>query len=312
MLGVETHDRGQQNSVGNAVGNVVLAAQWIAQGVYRRGAAGRDCQTAIISCNLHTVFLSHSLRVIAGFFDIVENQVQPFQRIQVAERICLIAGKALNAVGQCVHAGGCCDLARQILNHAGVKNHIISNHVLVDNADLQFFFRHSHNGIGGNLGTGTGCGGNQNNRYALFCTGRLVQQFLDAVLIGHKDTSQLGRIHDGAAAAGNNHISTAGLELVYQLLHSHVARFCRQVIQYIIIGTAGLDGCFGQGKQARPLNAFVGEYRNALDTVAFQNRGDVIHRVFAAVHGMGHFQTVSGKHNKNLPINANYRKKHSA
>ena len=117
---VETHNGSQQDGVGNAVSDVVFSAQRIAEGVYCGGSAGSDGQSAVVCGDLHPVFLRHSLGIIAGFLDIVEDQVQTFQGIQVAEGVGLVAGEAFDAVSQGVNAGGRRDLSRQILDHPGV------------------------------------------------------------------------------------------------------------------------------------------------------------------------------------------------
>ena len=203
---------------------------------------------------------------------------------------------------QCVNTGGGGDLARQVLDHAGVKDDVVGDHILVDDADLQLLLRHGDDGVGGNLCARAGGGGDQNDGYALLGATRFVQQLLDAVLVGDKDAGQLGGIHNRAAAAGNDHIRAARLELVNEFLHGHIAGFCGQVVEDIVVRAAGFDGFLGQGKQPRALDALIGKYGNALDAVVLQDCGDVVHRVFAAIDGMGHFQTVSGKHSKNLPI----------
>ena len=265
-------------------------------------AAGRDGEAAVVRGDLHTVLLGHGLGVVAGLLDVVQDQVKALQRVQVAERIGLVAGEALDAVRQCVNTGRSSDLARQVLDHAGVEDDVVGDHILVDDADLQLFLGHGDDGVGGDLCAGTGGCGDQNDGYALLGATRFVQQLLDAVLVGDQHTGQLGGIHNRAAAAGDDHIRTARLELVNELLHGHVAWLCRQVVEDIIVRAAGLDGFLGQGEQPRTLDALIGEHGNALDIVVLQNRGDVVHRVFAAIDGMGHFQTVSSKHSKNLPI----------
>ena len=115
MLAVEAHDRSQQDGVGDAVCDVVLAAQRIAQSVDCGGARSGDGQTAVVSCDLHPVLLGHGIGIIAGFLNVVQDEVEALQSVQVAEGVGLVAGEALDAVCQSINAGSSCDFAGRFL-----------------------------------------------------------------------------------------------------------------------------------------------------------------------------------------------------
>ena len=281
--------------------NVVLAAQRVAQCVHSGGAGSGDGQTAVVGCDLHPVLLCHGLGVIAGFFDVVQDQVKAFQCVQIAEGVGLVAGKALDAVCQRVHAGSGCDLAGQVLDHAGVQNDVVRDHVLVDDAHLQFLLRHSHDGVGGDLGAGTGGGGDQHDGHALLCHAGVIQQLLHTVGVGHQHACQLGSVHHGAAAAGHDQVCTGDLELVHQLLHSHVAGLRGQLVQHIILCAGGLDSFFRQGKQASALNALIGEHGYLFCAARLDDGGDIVHGVLAAVNCVRHFKIVLGQHTDQPP-----------
>src|SRR5699024_5468977 len=114
----------------------------------------------------HPVLFGHSLGVVAGFLDVVQDQVQALQGVQVAEGVGLVAGKALDAVGQSIDAGGRRDLTGQVFDHPGVQNDIVGDHVLVDDAHLQLLFGDGDDGVGGDLGAGAGGGGDQGDGHA--------------------------------------------------------------------------------------------------------------------------------------------------
>src|SRR5699024_294358 len=178
--------------------------QGVAQGVDGGGAGGGDGQAAVVGGDLHPVLLLHGLGVVAGLLDVVEDQVQALQGVEVAEGVGLVAGEALDAVGQGVHAGGGGDLPGQVLDHPGVQDHVVGDHVLVDDTHLQLLLGDGHDGVGGHLGAGAGGGGDENDGHALLGPAGVVQQLLDAVLVGDQHAGQLGRVHDAAAAAGHD------------------------------------------------------------------------------------------------------------
>ena len=301
MLAVKAHDRSQQDGVGDAVCDVVLAAQRIAQSVDCGGAGSGDGQTAVVSCDLHPVLLGHGIGVIAGFLNVVQDEVEALQSVQVAEGVGLVAGEALDAVCQSINAGSSCDLAGQVLDHTGVEDDVVRDHVLVDDADLQLLLGNSDDGVGSDLSAGAGGGGDKDDGDALLSHTGVVQQLLDAVVIGHQHACQFGCVHDGAAAAGHDEVGTGSLELIHQLLDSHVAGFGRQLVQNIILCAGSLHSFLGQGEQASALNALVGEHCHLLCTTGLDDGGDVVHCVLAAVNCVRHLQIVLGQHNKFPP-----------
>ena len=226
------------------------------------GAAGGDGQAAVVGCNLHPVLFGHGFRIVAGLFDVVKNQIQTFQSIEIAERIGLVAGEALDAVSQRIHTSGCRDLSGKIFDHSCIQNDVIGDHVVVYDADLQLFFRNGYDGIGRYLSAGAGSGGDQDDGNAFFCTARLIQKLLHAVFVGNQDAGQLGRVHNAAAAAGNDHVGSAFLKLIHQFLNSHVASLCGKLIQNIVVGSGCLYGLLRQGEQACAFDSLVGEHGN--------------------------------------------------
>src|SRR5699024_2542132 len=195
VLAVEAHHRGQQDGVGHAVGDVVFAAQRVAQGMDGGGARCGDGQPAVVGRDLHPVLFGHGLGVVAGLFDVVQDQVQALQGVQIAEGVGLVAGEALDAVGQGVDAGGRRDLAGQVLDHPGVQDDVVGDHVLVDDAHLQLLFGDGDDGVGGDLGAGAGGGGDQDDGHELLGHAGVVQQLLDAVAVGDQHAGQLGGVH---------------------------------------------------------------------------------------------------------------------
>ena len=188
------------------------------------------------------------------------------------------------------------DLTRQVLDHPGVQDHIVGDHVFIDDAHLQLLFRHSYDGVGRYLGSGPGCGGDQDDGDTFFCPARLVQKLLYAVFVGDQDAGELGRVHDAAAAAGYNEIRSAGLEFIHQLLDRHVAGLCRKIVQNVIVCSGGFYCLLRKREQAGGLDALVSEHGDALCAGAFNDGRDMVHGVFPAVNGMGHFQIIRGKH----------------
>ena len=73
--------------------------------------------------------------------------------------------------------------------------------MFLDDADLQLFLRHAHDGVGGDLRAGDGGGGDQYDGHALVCLSGVVQQLLDAVRVGNQHTCQLDGVHDAAKLA---------------------------------------------------------------------------------------------------------------
>ena len=261
------------------------------------GAGSGDGDACVEGSDLHLVLGIHSLGIVAGGDDVVQDQIQSLHGEGIGEGIGLLAGVALDGVSQSVYAGGSGDLPGQVLDEPCVQDHVVGNHVGVDDANLQFLLGNGHDGVGGDLSAGTGGGGDQNAGNALLGHAGIVQQFLDTVLVGDQNAGQLGSIQNGAAAAGNDHVSAAGLELVNQLLNGHVGRLCGQIVQNVVVSAGSLDSCFGQFKQTAGTDALVGEHGNPLDIVALQNGGYVVHGVLAAEDSVGHLQIVGSKHN---------------
>src|SRR5699024_9294337 len=125
------------NGVGHAVGDVVLAAQGIAQGVDGSGAGGGDGHAGVEAGDLHLVLGVHGVGVVAGLLDVVEDHVQGLHGEDVAEGVGLVGSPALDGVGQGVHTGGGGDLPGQLLDHDRVQDHVVGDHLGVDDAHLQ-------------------------------------------------------------------------------------------------------------------------------------------------------------------------------
>ena len=293
---VEPHDRGQQDGVGHAVGDVVLAAQRIAQGVDGGGAGGGDGHAGIEAGDLHLVLGVHGLGIVAGALDVVQDHVQSLHGEDVAEGVGLVGGPALDGVGQGVHAGGGGDLPGQLLNHDGVQDDVVGDHVGVHDAHLQLLLRHSHDGVGSGFGAGAGGGGDHQGLDALLGAAGLVQQLLDTVLVGHQDGGQLGGVLHAAAADGHDEVGAVRLALVHQLLGLHVGGLSRQVVQNGILHAGLLDLGHGQVQQARALDALVAEHGQALHAVLREDVLNLLQSILAAEYCVRHFQIVLRQH----------------
>ena len=80
------------------MGHMVLAAHGVAQGVDGGGAGGCDGHAGVEACGLHIDLGLHGFGIIAGFFDVVQDQIQCPHGIHIAEGVRLVAGPALNGV----------------------------------------------------------------------------------------------------------------------------------------------------------------------------------------------------------------------
>ena len=218
------------------------------------------------------------------------------QRKGVAQRIGLFAGIAFDAVRQRVHSCRRGNLAGQMFDHPRVKNHIVRDHVVVDDTDLQFLFRHGDDRVGRYFGAGAGGGGNQHDRNAFLRHSGLVQQFLHAVFIRHQNTGQFRGVHHAASAACDNQVRAVRLEIVDQLLNRHIVRFRFQIVEHVVLGAACLHRFLRQGEKAGFLNSRIREHGHFLDAQRMDNTRDILHGVFTAVNRPGHFQVVFRKH----------------
>ena len=199
-------------------------------------------------------------------------------------------------MGQGIHTGGGGDFPGQLFDHHRVQDHVVRDHLGVDDAHFQLLLRHGHNGVGGGLGTGAGGGGNHQGLHTLPGPPRGVQQLFNAVLVGHQNAGELGGVHDAAAAHSHNEVRAALLALVHQLLRLHVAGLRRQIVQDHGLHAGLLNLGHGKFQQARPLDALVGEHHQALDAVGGENLRNPAQGILAAVHRMGHLQFVLGQH----------------
>ena len=95
---VEAHDGHQQDGICNTVGHMILAAHGVTQSVDCGGAGGCDGHTGVEACSLHIDLGLHGFGIIAGFFDVVQDQIQCPHGIHIAEGVRLVAGPALNGV----------------------------------------------------------------------------------------------------------------------------------------------------------------------------------------------------------------------
>ena len=258
------------------MGDVVLAAQGIAQGVDGGSAGGGDGHAGVEAGNLHLVLGVHGLGVVAGPLDVVQDHIQRLHSEDVAKGVSLVGGPALDGVSQGVHAGGCGNLPRQLLNHDGVQNDVVGDHVGIHDAHLQLLLRHGHDGVGGGLRAGASGGGDHQGLDALLGAAGLIKQLLDAVLVGHQDGGQLGGILHAAAAHSHDEVSTVFLALVHQLLCFHIGRLGRQIVQNGILHSSLLDLGHGQIQQARALDALVAEHSQALHVIRREDFTDLL------------------------------------
>ena len=155
---VKAHYRGKQDRIRNAVRNMILAAQRIAECMHSRTTGSRNGDTGIEACDLYLNLCVHRFRIVASALNMVQQHIQCLKRVQIAERICLITGKAHNRMGECIHTGCRSNFTRQLFDHFCIQNHIVGNHIRVDDTNFQLLFRNSNNGIRRCLRTGTGSG----------------------------------------------------------------------------------------------------------------------------------------------------------
>ena len=138
---IKLHDRHQHNGICNAMRDVVPPAQRVGQRMHGCGARTGD-GNACVEGGLHHFFLRvQRVSVVAGFFQIGEDEPQRLHREQITERVGLSRSITLNSVAQCVDAGGSCDFAWQATDHLAVQNDRIRDHFGIDDADFQLFFR---------------------------------------------------------------------------------------------------------------------------------------------------------------------------
>ena len=75
---------GKQYGVGHAVGDVVLAAQGIAQGVNRGGAASGDGHAAVKRAQQQVVLRLHVGGIFVSPLNVAENQLRARRGVGVA------------------------------------------------------------------------------------------------------------------------------------------------------------------------------------------------------------------------------------
>ena len=204
------------------------------------GAGAGDGNACVEGSLHHFFFCIQCIRVVAGFFQIGEDEPQRLHCEQITERICLRGGVAFNSVAQRVDAGGSCDFAWQAADHLAVQNDRIRDHFGIDDADFQLFFGHRHDAVGRCLRAGTRRGGDHNGLDSLFADARVFQLVAHRATAVRRDGGQLGNVHHAAAADGDNQVCAALTEGIDDLLGLiaggfggqgviHHIRYCRFV-----------------------------------------------------------------------------------
>ena len=113
---VKLHDRGQQDGIAESVGDVELAAEWIAQGMDSGGVDGTEAQSAIERAEgqgLARLDVGGVVAEVGGFvvasqcdgpLQVGSDEADALQGVDVDRRMGELVGVCLDAMGQCVHA----------------------------------------------------------------------------------------------------------------------------------------------------------------------------------------------------------------
>ena len=150
--------------------------------MHRCGAATGDGHAAVEGPEHHPVFGFHIIRIAVCLPDIGEDQLCRCQSIGIGEWRRLLRGEALHRMGQSVHTSGCHDLLRQLGDGYPIQDHIIRNHIIVDDSLLRLLLRHGYDGIAGGFRPGSAGGGNHNRLPLLSGQRRILKQIADGII----------------------------------------------------------------------------------------------------------------------------------
>ncbi len=199
----------QQDGVGDAVRQMIFAAQRIGHGVNQMRARMGDRRAAVIRGPQHIEPRLQVVRLGNGSFEAGEQLLQADQRVIVAYRIGHRGGKAFNQMTKRIDAGGRGDMRRHAGGQLRHQRHEVGQHHRRDNADFGFTFGNSEDRIGRRFRAGAGGSGDQQRggaRGRLFARQQRLQR---RGVIDAQHRKQLGDIEHAAAADANNQIHIA-------------------------------------------------------------------------------------------------------
>ena len=105
-LRVEAEDGGEKHGVREAVREVELTAEWIGERVHGCGVDGAEAQAAVEACARHAFAGFGVVAIANGAREEARAERDAFERVEVDERMREAVGVCLDAVRECVEAGG--------------------------------------------------------------------------------------------------------------------------------------------------------------------------------------------------------------
>ena len=228
---VESHDRGQQHGVGDAVGDVVFAAQRIAEGMHRGGAAGCDGDAGKEAGDQHLLLGFQRVPVVAGGHDVLHDHLECPQREAVANGVRLVGGEALHRVAESIHSRGGGYGPGQVLCCPAVQYDIIRDHLRIDYADLEFLLGHRYYGVGRGFRSGSGRSGHADDLYGLVRCERVIQQVFYGDAAVYEQAHQLGGVYDASSSDCDQHVGFQFVASVHDALHFGVCGLHCQIVQ---------------------------------------------------------------------------------
>ncbi len=176
------------------------------------------------------------------------------------------------------------DRAREVLDHGVIENDLVGNHRGVHDAHLELVLGHGHDGVRRGLGTRAGGGGNHGALDLLLGELGVTQQVAHGVAGTGEYAHELGRVHHGTAADGEDAVRAALAIPVHNLLHLGIRGFDGQVGLDLHVDTAGLDNLESAVAQAQVEHDLLGEECHAGGSIG-QDAVEAVHGVLAAEHG---------------------------
>ena len=211
---------------------------------------------------------------------------------KITEGVCLIARPALNRVRQCVDAGCCRNFPRELCDHPHVQNDIIRNHFFVDNADFKLLFRNGDNRVRRRFGAGAGSRGNHDGLDKFSAERRLIQQVMHAVAVGRENGGKLCRIHDAAAADGDDDICLLGAECIDQDLHLGIGRLRGKIVQNHRFHTRLREHLHRKFQKTCTTDAVICEDGYLFHVIDRHDILQLLQRMLAAINFLRHLQRI--------------------
>ena len=256
--------------------------------MHRGGAAGRDGHAAVVGAEHHRALRLGVIRIEVGPADVREDQLRPCQGKGIAEHGRLLRGVALHHMGKGVHARRGHDRLRQAGDRPGIKQDVVRDHRVIDDALLRLLLRDSHDRVAGRFSAGPAGGGDHRGAQLLSSDGGVVHQVSDRVGSALKQAHQLGRVHHAAAAHGDDEISVRLLDLLHHALNVGVGRLRLQIVKDLEGDMRRLQLAGQQLEHSRRPDAAVREHEHLFRILFFQNilyfRNAALTRVYAGRH----------------------------